>query len=306
MIVATSELELQRMEALFGRAVQNRIDVERLNAAELGEREPNIAGVGALFVRSTGIVDYKQVCAAMGRVIRAAGGVIECGATVDHIRETASEVVVSVGERRWSARRLVACGGLQSDRIARSAGLRIDHQIIPFRGEYFQLPASRNAIVHSLIYPVPDPELPFLGVHLTRMIDGSVTVGPNAVLGFAREGYPRFSFNLRDTLAYTFFPGFWRVIAHNRRSAVIEMRNSLFRPGYLEECRKYCPGLTMDDLLPYEAGIRAQAVKRDGTLVHDFLFMETVRMLHVCNAPSPAATSAIPIGRMIAEKCLRT
>lgn len=306
MIVATNELEAQRLEALFERAGQNAIGVERLSGAALKEREPNITGIGAMFVTSTGIVDYKLVCEAMGLVIRSSGGEIEYGVAVDHITETAAEVVIAAGGRRWTAKRLVACGGLQSDRIARSAGLPIDHQVIPFRGEYFQLPAYRNHIVRSLIYPVPDPELPFLGVHLTRMIDGSVTVGPNAVLGFAREGYPKFSVNIRDMLAYIFFPGFWKVIANNWASGVTEMKNSLFKDGYLEECRKYCPSLTRDDLLPYEAGIRAQAVMRDGTLVHDFLFIETERMLHVCNAPSPAATSAIPIGRMIAEKCIRT
>jgi (S)-2-hydroxyglutarate dehydrogenase len=197
---------------------------------------------------------------------------------------------------------LIVCGGLQSDRLARLAGLEIHHRIVPFRGEYYQLPAKLNGIVRHLIYPIPDPELPFLGIHLTRMIDGSVTVGPNAVLGFAREGYPKFSFSWRDVIEYARFPGFWTVIRKNLKSGIYEMRNSLWKAGYLKECRKYCPSLQIEDLLPYEAGIRAQAVMKDGTLVHDFLFVKTERMLHVCNAPSPAATSAIPIGEMIAEK----
>jgi L-2-hydroxyglutarate oxidase len=204
----------------------------------------------------------------------------------------------------WQARHLIACAGLQSDRVARLAGLEIDHQIVPFRGEYYRLPAAKSGIVRHLIYPIPDPELPFLGVHLTRMIDGTVTVGPNAVLGFAREGYPKFSFNPKDVAAYAAFPGFWKVMWRNLGHGVTEMRNSLFKAGYLQECRKYCPSLELADLLPYEAGIRAQAVMRDGTLVHDFLFVESKRMLHVCNAPSPAATSAIPIGEMIAGKVL--
>lgn len=302
LLVATNALEMTRMEALVDRAKQNRIKIERLDAAELGRREPNITGLGALFVDTTGIVDYKQVCDAMGRVITSAGGQIELGVTVTGIQESASEVTVTAGERTWKAKRLIACAGLQSDRIAKLAGMKIEHQIVPFRGEYYQLPASKNDIVHHLIYPIPDPDLPFLGVHLTRMIDGSVTVGPNAVLGFAREGYPKFSFNLRDVLEYAFFPGFWKTIMSNLGHGVGEMKNSIFKSGYLEQCRKYCPSLTVDDLLPYEAGIRAQAVMKDGTLVHDFLFVETQRMLHVCNAPSPAATSAIPIGEMIAQK----
>lgn len=221
------------------------------------------------------------------------------------IQEHGDHVAISADGNAWRARQLVACAGLQSDRLARLAGVRIDHQIIPFRGEYYRLPASKSQIVNHLIYPIPDPELPFLGVHLTRMIDGSVTVGPNAVLGFGRENYRKFSVNWRDVAEYARFPGFWKTLWNNLGSGTTEMKNSLFKRGYLEQCRKYCPSLEVEDLLPYEAGIRAQAVMRDGTLVHDFLFAETPRMVHVCNAPSPAATSAIPIGQMIAEKILQ-
>jgi L-2-hydroxyglutarate oxidase len=191
---------------------------------------------------------------------------------------------------------------LQSDRLARIAGIETEHQIVPFRGEYYRLPESKNQIVRHLIYPIPDPELPFLGVHLTRTMDGGVTVGPNAVLGFAREGYAKFSFNFGDVAEYAGFPGFWKTMGRNLKHGIKEMKNSVFKAGYLEECRKYCPSLELDDLTPCEAGIRAQAVMKEGTLVHDFLFLETARMLHVCNAPSPAATSAIPIGEMIARK----
>jgi L-2-hydroxyglutarate oxidase len=305
MLVATNALEAERMNALFERAKKNNIDVERLDAQELKRREPNIVGVGALFVKSTGIVDYKQVSEAMGKVIRSSGGAIEFGINVDSIRESPTEVAVAAGERRWTAKRLIACAGLQSDRLARIAGCKIEHQIVPFRGEYYRLPATKSGIVRHLIYPIPDPNLPFLGIHLTRMIDGGVTVGPNAVLGFAREGYPKFSFNLQDVREYSAFPGFWKTIKANLKSGVVEMRNSLLKQGYLKECQKYCPSLNVEDLLPEKAGIRAQAVMRDGTLVHDFLFVQTDRMLHVCNAPSPAATSAIPIGEMIANKCVK-
>jgi len=305
LLVASNPLEMQRMQALYERSQQNGLKVERLDATELARREPNIAGLGALFVDATGIVDYKQVCYAMAKVIEQAGGEVRLGTTVQAIRELGEHVEIRDQNQTWHTRQLVACAGLQSDRLARLAGVKIDHQIIPFRGEYYRLPASKNQIVNHLIYPIPDPELPFLGVHLTRMIDGSVTVGPNAVLGFGRENYRKFGVNWRDVAEYASFPGFWKTIWNNLGSGTTEMKNSLFKRGYLEQCRKYCPSLQVEDLLPYEAGIRAQAVMRDGTLVHDFLFAETPRMVHVCNAPSPAATSAIPIGEMIAEKILK-
>jgi L-2-hydroxyglutarate oxidase len=303
-LVATNALELERMDALERRAHENGIDVERLDAGELRRREPNVAGVGALFVPATAIVDYRRVAEAMARVVRGAGGEIVLGARVTGIRETADDVVVSAGSRRWTVGRLVACAGLQSDRLARLAGIPVDHQIVPFRGEYYRLPAAKRDIVRSLIYPIPDPDLPFLGIHLTRTIDGGVTVGPNAVLGLAREGYPRWSVSARDVAQYLLFPGLWRVLARNRRSVRAELAGSLSKSVYLRECRKYCPSLERGDLLPHEAGIRAQAVLRDGTLVHDFLFAESPRTLHVCNAPSPAATSAIPIGERIGERIL--
>jgi len=304
LLVATDHIEVERMNTLYERAILNNIDVERLDATELKRREPNIRGLGALFVAATGIVDYKLVCDALGRVVQSAGGSINMGVEVSSIQEGSEEVVVNAGDRSWAARRLIACAGLQSDRIARSAGLDIDFRIVPFRGEYYQLPLDKNHIVNSLIYPIPDPELPFLGIHLTRMIGGRVTVGPNAVLGFAREGYPKFSVSARDVRDYLSFPGFWKVMLRNRKSGTAEMKNSRLKQGYLKQCQKYCPDLRLEDLGPYEAGIRAQAVMRDGNLVNDFLFVETDRMLHVCNAPSPAATSAIPIGEMIAEKCI--
>jgi L-2-hydroxyglutarate oxidase len=194
----------------------------------------------------------------------------------------------------------VVCGGLQADRLAEMALVPIDVQIIPFRGEYFQLPAERSGFVQRLIYPVPDPELPFLGVHLSPTIAGAITVGPSAVLGLAREGYPKFSIDVRDVARMAKFPGLWRVASANVRLGVKEIRNSLFKRSYLRECRRYAPGLVAAELLPYEAGIRAQAVRRDGTLVHDFVIERTERMVHVLNSPSPAATAALPIGRHLA------
>jgi L-2-hydroxyglutarate oxidase len=305
LLVATNDAECARMDRLFERASQNRVEAERLDAAELRRREPNIVGAGAILVPSTGIVDYRRVCEAMAGDIRRAGGEIALGAEADAIEEGAEYVTVSGGGRQWKARYLIVCGGLQSDRLARLAGLKTDYRIVPFRGEYYRLPPAKNGIVNALIYPVPDPALPFLGIHLTRMIDGGVTVGPNAVLGWAREGYAKFSFSARDAASFLRFPGFWRVMRKHLASGLAEMRNSLSKAHYLEECRKYCPSLEIADLLPCEAGIRAQAVLRDGTLVHDFLFEETPRSLHVCNAPSPAATSALPIGETIVERLAR-
>ncbi len=302
LLVATDDLEMERMEALAGRAAQNGIAFERLGRSRLNEAEPAVTGLGALLVPSTGIVDYRAICAAMAGEITEGGGTIAFGMPVSAIREDEAGVTVGAGSETFRAGRLVVCAGLQSDRLARLAGLDIDFRIVPFRGEYYTLPADKARIVRHLIYPIPDPELPFLGVHLTRMIDGSVTVGPNAVLGFAREGYPKGSVDWRDVAAMAAFPGFWRVIAANLRSGIDEFRGSLFKRHYLEKCRKYCPSLTLADLTKPGAGIRAQAVRRDGTLIHDFLFVSSERMLHVCNAPSPAATSAIPIGSMIVDR----
>ncbi len=305
MLVATSPLELQRMEQLVDRAAQNQIAVDRLSAADIRQMEPHIAGLGGLLVHASGIVDYRRICQVMADIVERAGGTLAFGVKVDTIRETGDEVLLRAGATEWRARRLIACAGLQSDRLADLAGIRTNHRIIPFRGEYYRLPQAKSGIIRHLIYPIPDPDLPFLGVHLTRMIDGSVTLGPNAVLGFAREGYAKFSTNLADMADYLRFAGFWKTTFQNLSSGVSEFRNSLFKSGYLNLCQKYCPELQIDDLLPMEAGIRAQAVMQDGTLVHDFLFLETDRMLHVCNAPSPAATSAIPIGEMIARKVLQ-
>lgn len=302
LLVATDSAEHARMLALYERSVANGVDVELLDATELVRREPRVTGVGALFVPDTGIIDYTRVTEALAAQVRAAGGEIRLGTEVTAIDETEDAVTVSGPHGSWRARRLVVCGGLQSDRLARLAGLEIDLRIVPFRGEYYQLPSTRKDLVSTLIYPIPDPELPFLGVHLSPTIDGELTVGPNAVLGLAREGYRKGSVDLRDAREILGFRGFHRVAAANVRTGLRELRNSLFRRGYLAECRRYCPELTLADLLPREAGIRAQAVMRDGRLVHDFLIERTPRSVHVLNAPSPAATSALPIADHIVNE----
>jgi L-2-hydroxyglutarate oxidase len=254
-------------------------------------------------VGSTGIVDYRQVSERMAQLFRDLGGEIRLGSRVTGLSENddSIEIHTSAGER-IQARYLVSCAGLMADRVARMLDIDIDFQIIPYRGEYYRLPADKSDIVNHLIYPVPDPDLPFLGVHLTRMIDGSVTVGPNAVQGWKREGYGTINIGLKDVLSMISFPGFWKVAGRNLRTGIAETRDSLWTPGYLKRVQKYCPSIELDDLLPYPAGVRAQAVSSDGTLIHDFLFAETKRSLHICNAPSPAATAAIPIGQHIVKK----
>ncbi len=304
LIVATSALELQRMEALEGRARQNGLEIHRLSAADLQREEPGVAGVGALLVPSTGIVDYRLISRTMAAEITRLGGEIRLGEKVTGIREEGNGVSVRTDQGAVTARRLVACAGLQSDRLAVLAGLQINHRIVPFRGEYYVLDPRLNGAVRHLIYPVPDPDMPFLGIHLTRMIDGRVTVGPNATLGLSREGYPRLSVNLLDMGAMLAFPGFWKTMLSNLPYAAGEVRNSLSRRVYLKQCQKNFQALTLADLQPYPAGIRAQAVMRDGAMVHDFLFLATERMLHVCNAPSPAATSAMPIADGIVDRLL--
>ncbi|RDI48260.1 L-2-hydroxyglutarate oxidase [Nocardia mexicana] len=295
LLVATDAAEHARMLALYERSVTNGVAVEKIDAAELVRREPRVTGVGALFVPDTGIIDFTRVTEALADRVRAAGGTIALGAEITSIDENSDAVTISGSSGSWRARRLVVCAGLQADRLARLAGLPIDLRIVPFRGEYYQLPPERTDLVRTLIYPIPDPDLPFLGVHLSPTIDGALTVGPNAVLGLSREGYRKGSIALRDAREVLGYRGFHRVAAANVRTGLRELRNSLFRRGYLAECRKYCPDLTIGDLLPREAGIRAQAVLPDGTLAHDFLIERTPRSVHVLNAPSPAATSALPI-----------
>ncbi|WP_274630799.1 L-2-hydroxyglutarate oxidase [Arvimicrobium flavum] len=305
LVVATRQEEVDRLPALQRNAAENQIDSRLLDAGELRSREPNIAGLAALLVPDSGIVDYSRVAEALAARFIAAGGAIETGARIHGLRETTDSVVISGAARNWEARQLVACAGLQSDRLARLAGLDPKGRIVPFRGEYYLLPRSRSDVVHHMIYPVPDPNLPFLGIHLTPTIGGDMTVGPNAVLGFAREGYKRRSFTPSDALEIIGHAGLWRLARKHWRSGLAEMANSLSRTRYLQECRRYCPSLNIDDLLPKEAGIRAQFVTDEGELFHDFLFLRTRRMLHVCNAPSPAATSSLPIGVYIADQLSR-
>ncbi len=301
-LVATDDTELARMDALWQRIGSNGLERRWLDADALREYEPNVRGVAGVFAPSSGIVDYREVAAAMAREFKSLGGEIRLDCELNGLKETAGEVVAETTRGAFHGRYLVACAGLMADRLVQMLGIDPDFRICPFRGEYYRLAARHNDIVRHLIYPIPDPAMPFLGVHLTRMIDGSVTVGPNAVLAFKREGYGKAAISLADTARMLAFPGIRTMLKRHLRPGLTEMKHSLSKRSYLGEVRKYCPSLTLDDLEPHPAGVRAQAVTRDGTLVGDFLFTDTARTLHVCNAPSPAATSALPIGAHIVAR----
>ncbi|ASI92062.1 L-2-hydroxyglutarate oxidase [Vibrio mediterranei] len=306
LLVATYELEMQRMQSLYQRCLQNGIEVELIDQKQLAALEPNISGLGAIRVTETSIVDYRKVTEVMAQQFSLLGGVVQLSTSVKAMQEYDEHVTLTCLQNgvlnTLKCRQLVVCAGLMADRMATMIGIKTDFQIIPYRGEYYRLADKHRNVVNHLIYPIPDPELPFLGVHLTKMIDGSITVGPNAVQGWKREGYGSFNISWRDCWQMLTFSGYWKVTLQHLRAGLFEFKNSIWKPGYLELVHKYCPSIVLDDLKPYPAGIRAQAVKADGSLVHDFLFAQTSRSLHVCNAPSPAATSAIPIGEYICDK----
>lgn len=302
LLVATSRIEIERMRALLDRCRHNGIVCELLDKRQLREREPHIDGEGAIHVGATGMTDYAALCRKLLELFIADGGHVVLDARVEAIDERADAITVSAGGKELRARYLVACAGVMADRVARLQGLRTDFRIVPFRGEYFRLRSGAAIAIQHHIYPIPDPALPFLGIHLTRMIDGHITVGPNAVLAPGREAYSAAQLNIGDIAEMAGFPGFWRLLPHYWRQGARELGNSWCAAAYLREAQKYCPALTLRDLEPHPPGIRAQAVSRDGKLQHDFLFVESARSLHVCNAPSPAATSALPIARHIAAR----
>jgi len=304
-IVASDPGQVTRLDALERRAADNGIQVERLDRAALAEREPHAAGVAALLVRSTGIVDYVGVCAGYRADAEAGGAEVVTGAEVLGVDDDGTTVTVmtSSGEER-TARMLVNCAGLHSDRVARLAGLTPRARILPFRGEYYELAEGRRELVRHLIYPVPDPSFPFLGVHFTRDVHGGVHAGPNAVLALAREGYSLGSFSRRDVAEIARYSGFWHLARRHWRTGAGEYRRSLLRSAFVAGLQQLVPEVQAEDLVPAPAGVRAQAVMPDGSLVDDFLIDETPRGLHVLNAPSPAATASMPIGADLAARAL--
>jgi (S)-2-hydroxyglutarate dehydrogenase len=304
LIVATDSDESERLRALATRAAANGLRTTVLDAAGIRAREPAVRGVAGLYVAETGIADYPAMCARLAELFVADGGTLICGAEIRTIAERADGVSLETNAATWRCHRLVVCGGLQADRLAHMAGLDVDFAIVPFRGDYYRMPQERGGLVSTLIYPVPDPRLPFLGVHLTLTTSGTITIGPTAMLAFARERYRKWAIDWRDCSELARFPGAWRLLGRYPRAGGIELLHATSRHLYLRAARRYCPDLQTGDLARHECGIRAQAVARDGTLIHDFLIVETSRSVHVCNAPSPAATAALPIAETVVERLL--
>ena len=299
LIVATEESELSRLDALFERATANELPVRRIGPQEAREYEPNVACVAAIHVASTGIVDYGHVARTLADLIEKSGGTVRLGARVTGLRPDGSAVVVATTIGAFRADYLINCAGLHSDRVARMAGLNPPARIVPFRGEYYELREDRRDLVHGLIYPVPDPQFPFLGVHLTRMIDGSVHAGPNAVLALAREGYSWGRVRPRDVAEVVAYRGLWKLARKHLGYGLTEVRRSLSKKRFAESLARLVPAVTGEDIVPAGAGVRAQAIAPDGSLVDDFLIVQAKRQVHVLNAPSPAATSSLEIAKHI-------
>ncbi len=305
LVVAVEEAELPRLDALAERGRANGlVDLERLGPERLREREPHVAGRAGLLVPATGIVDYVAVCRALRDEIVAAGGEVRIGHRVEAVRRTPSGLDVAAGGATHAATALVNCAGLESDRVATLCGLRPTVRIVPFRGDYFDLVPERRELVRHLIYPVPDPELPFLGVHFTRRVDGSVEAGPNAVLSWKREGYSRTAFSLRDATSTLSFPGFWRMAPGYLGIGLAEYRRAWSQRRFVAALQRLVPEVREGDVVRGGCGVRAQALDRSGKLVDDFVVLEAERMVHVLNAPSPAATASLAIGETIAERVL--
>jgi L-2-hydroxyglutarate oxidase len=302
-IVAANESELTRLDELERRAHANGVPgVRRLAPAELAEVEPHARGVAALHSPNTGVVDFGAVARALARDVEEAGGHVVLGRAVDAIKPVARGVELRTGDDVLSARFVVSCAGGWADRLAVAAGAPADPRIVPFRGAYLRLRPERRELVRSLIYPVPDPELPFLGVHLTRHADGEVMIGPTALIAGARDAYRLRRIRLRDVAATAAWPGTWRVARRFWRAGLTEMHHAASTRALVAAARRFVPELRRQDVLPGSAGVRAQAVGRDGALIDDFVVSRTERALHIRNAPSPAATSSLALARMVADE----
>lgn len=306
-VLATSEGELPRLQELYRRGTANGVPgLRMLDAAEIKELEPHAAGIAGMHSPRTGIVDYCAVSQTYARIVQAAGGEIRLRTRLTGIEQTSGELVLKTNGDEVHTRAMINCGGLQSDRIASMAGSKGGVRIVPFRGEYNRLLPHGQALVRNLIFPVPDPSFPFLGAHFTRHIDGAVEVGPNAVPAFALEGYRKTSLSPGYVLRLAAFPGFWIMGAHYWRMGLGEMYRSYNKSAFVKSVQKMLPELRAEDIGPYRAGVRAQAMDGRGNLIDDFCFVETPKAIHVLNAPSPAATASLAIGQYIAEKALAT
>lgn len=300
-IVATSEAELAQLDAIQQRGQENGVQAERMHAKSLHELEPHAAGLAALHVPETGIVDYKQVCQVMSRNLQAAGASVMTASRVERIQTQGERLRLTFQNRTITTRKLINCGGLQCDRILRLAGGTTTSRIIPFRGEYYELNADRQHLCRNLIYPVPDPSFPFLGVHFTRMIQGGVECGPNAVLALAREGYRWTQLKPRDVWETMSYRGFHRLAKRHWRMGAGEVWRSLNKRAFVKALQKLMPSIRSSDLRRGRAGVRAQAVDEAGRLIDDFLIEQTEHAIHVLNAPSPAATASIAIANKIVD-----
>jgi L-2-hydroxyglutarate oxidase LhgO len=303
LIVALDQGELARLEELERRAAANGVrGLRLLGADELRELEPNAAGIRALHAPGTGIVDYREVAAAFAADVAGLGGELVLGAAVAGLEERAAGVAVETARGTFEAGLLVACAGLQSDRLARLGGVRPPVRIVPFRGDYYTLRPSARGLVNGLVYPVPDPAFPFLGVHFTRTVDGRVIAGPNAVLALAREGYGRASVRVRDVGATLGYAGFWRFARRHYRFGAGELWRDLVKRAFVRDMQRYVPAVTAADVEFGPSGIRAQALAPDGALADDFVLERTARCLYVLNAPSPAATASLAIAEHLAAE----
>ena len=300
-IVATKSEELPLLENLYKRGIENGLNIQKIDVAQLNEIEPHVSGVAAIRVPAAGIVNYKEVCRAYGRLITVSGGEIHLGERVVSIRNKPGLVQIETHSGVIETKFVVNCAGLHSDRVAKMNKVADDLKIVPFRGEYYELTPERRHLVKHLVYPVPNPNFPFLGVHYTRMIGGRVEAGPNAVLAMKREGYRKTDFNVRDLTEVLTYKGFWRLSSKYWREGLEEMHRSISKATFVRSLQALIPEIQGDDLVPAKAGVRAQALKSDGTLVDDFHLIKGERSVHVCNAPSPAATASIEIGNHVAD-----
>ena len=301
-IVATREKDLPLLDALLQRGRENQIAVTPLSAEEVREFEPHVRCLRGLRVPSTAIVSYRQVCQKFVDLIIEQGGSIQTNTGVTAIRTRSDAHLLETTQGTLEASFVVNCGGLQSDRLARAAGVSPEARITPFRGEYYELIPERRHLVRSLIYPVPDPAFPFLGVHFTKMIDGSVHAGPNAVLALKREGYAKSDFDLGDAWDTLSYPGFWKLALRHYEEGLAEIYRSFIKKAFVASLQNLVPEVSADDLVPAASGVRAQALRPNGELVQDFLLVPGPRSIHVCNAPSPAATASLEIGWEVASR----
>ena len=306
LIVASSDDELETLDAIYQRGVANGLKgLKFVNQDEMKVIEPNVMGIKGIWVPQSGIVNFKKVAAKLKDEIEKMGGKLSLSTKLRKITNEEGKVIAWTGKNRFETKMLLNCAGLYCDKVAKLAGENPEVRIIPFRGEYFKLKEKREGLVNNLIYPVPNPEFPFLGVHFTKMIEGGVEAGPNAVLAYRKEGYKKFDIHIRELLGTLLWPGFRRIVFKYGRTGMYELFRSLNKSAFTRALQKLVPAIKKSDLTPSGAGVRAQACDRKGNLLDDFCFLEKPDMLHVLNAPSPAATSSLAIGEQIAEKVLK-